>query len=992
MHYGAKYTFNQTIIKNKMKNLTKIFVAVAVLFASFACTTDVTEDLGVKVGGQNEVVLSLEASRTQLGEKAGDIYPLYWSEGDKISINGIESNAIGAENAGAVAAKFTIDGILSYPYNVVYPAASANEVTFLAKQSYTDGSFGQGVAPMYGYAESAANVIQMHHLAGALRFDIAGAATLSKIVVKAENGNLAGTFAVDCATGALTAVEGTTSDTVALHFGAGLALTSEATPIYVAVPAGNYGNVTVNIYSTAGEVMTALFNTASKPVSAGMVREFAPITYNGKLDTSDFVIDSKEALIAFAANPTKSAVVTADIDMSGYDWTPIEGFENLSFDGGNFEIKGLNAPLFGAPTNVVVKNVCIVDSNIKITKSYTYTYKGETTQRVYAGALAYYIWKGEVINCSTSGKIEVDMVFTNADTTMSSDNTYAIGIAGMVGLLRDMTTITKLTNNVDVTITSLFGAMENSQFYTSIAGVCGHAAGTATINECYNYGDVTFVPNQGTNKLRLGGIFGYCPALASGDRLENYGDLTSNVSTTADQYIGGVVARPNTTTALTNCKNSGAITIGAGVTADDEINLGIIMGNNLKGTSLTNCVATNNAEGKGITLACDCKNIYVGLVGRFPTSTTLYNHSIVDCTNSMDMHITSDFSASDSCYLTFGSAENVNDAKVALAITNYTNSGNILFEGEATSYLCLSSMIGYWRTKAGSAHTLTMTNCTNTGHITVTGKCSYRPCIAGFIGYNSAKYVTLTNLQNKGNITVDNKAEGTLTNWTSIGGIIAYDGYSTQYTKCVNSGNITVTGNYEGEYKSAAVPLRVGGIVGYTISDLHFNDGMANTGNITVGAEGVTTSVKQLFVGALWGESTKDDPAITMVNPTNVGNITVTNVTNANVEGSYIGGIIGKLNVNVSNAQCYAEIVAKGYTNVGWIMGAARSENSKAVNCKVGGYIRVIDEEDESESIQYITEADYFNYIYGNGINTDWTGTDNYDGCTVLTEKPVINL
>lgn len=64
MNYGAKYTFNQTIIKNKMKNLTKIFVAVAVLFASFACTTDVTEDLGVKVGGQNEVVLSLEASRT----------------------------------------------------------------------------------------------------------------------------------------------------------------------------------------------------------------------------------------------------------------------------------------------------------------------------------------------------------------------------------------------------------------------------------------------------------------------------------------------------------------------------------------------------------------------------------------------------------------------------------------------------------------------------------------------------------------------------------------------------------------------------------------------------------------------------------------------------------------------------------------------------------------------------------------------------------------
>ena len=984
-----------------MKNLTKIFVAVAVLFASFACTTDVTEDLGVKVGGQTEVVLSLEASRTQLGEKADGVYPLYWSEGDQISINGIESNAVSDENAGAVAAKFVINGSISYPYNVVYPAASANEVTFLAKQTYVKGSFGQGVAPMYGYTESAADAIQMYNLAGALRFDISGSATLSKIVVKAENGNLAGTFAVDCATGALTAVEGTTSDTVSLHFGAGLALTNEVTPIYVAVPAGNYGNVTVNIYSTAGEVMTALFNTASKPISAGMVREFAPITYNGTLDTSDFVIDSKEALIAFAANPTRSAVVTADIDMSGYDWTPIEGFENLTFDGGNFEIKGLNAPLFGAATNVVVKNVCIVDSNIKITKSYAYTYKGETSQRVYAGALAYYIWKGEIMNCSTSGKIEIDMVFTNADTTMESSNTYAISIGGMVGLLRDLTTITKLTNHVDVTITSLFGTMESSQFYTSIAGVCGHAAGTATINECYNYGDVTFVPNQGTNKLRLGGIFGYCPALASGDRLENYGDLTSNVSTTADQYIGGVVARPNTATDFTNCKSCGAITIGADVTLGDEMNLGIFAGSNSKGTTLTNCVSTNNAEGKGITLACDCVNIYVGLVGRFPTSSkTLYNHAIVDCTNSMDMHLTSDFSASDSCYLTFGSAENGSDANTALNITNYTNSGNILFEGESTSYLALASMIGYWRTKSNSQHALTITDSTNKGNITVTGKCNYRPCIGGFIGYNSATYVNLTNIQNKGNITVNNAVDGTLTNWTSIGGIIAYDGQKTQYTKCVNSGNITVTGNYEGEYKSAAVPLRVGGIVGYTISDLNFNEGMANTGNITVGAEGVTTSVKQLFVGGLWGESTKEAPAVVMVNPTNTGNITVTNVTNANVEGSYIGGIIGKLNVNVSNAQCYAEIVAKGYTNVGWIIGAARvpdvtidgttTAGLQAKNCKVGGYIRVVDEEDESESLAYINENDYFNYIYGSGANTDWTGTDNYDGCTLLSEKPTI--
>ena len=80
-----------------MKNFTKIFAAVAVLFTSFACTTDATEDLGVAVGGQTTLTISLEESRTQLGEKADGIYPLYWSEGDQLSVNGVASAALTAD-------------------------------------------------------------------------------------------------------------------------------------------------------------------------------------------------------------------------------------------------------------------------------------------------------------------------------------------------------------------------------------------------------------------------------------------------------------------------------------------------------------------------------------------------------------------------------------------------------------------------------------------------------------------------------------------------------------------------------------------------------------------------------------------------------------------------------------------------------------------------------------------------------------------------------
>ena len=108
-----------------MKKLAKLFFVVAAMFASYACATDATEDLGVKLGGQTEITISLEESRTQLGEKAGDSFPLYWSNGDKISANGFESNAISV-GEGVTAASFTIPAALEAPYCIAYPAAPAN--------------------------------------------------------------------------------------------------------------------------------------------------------------------------------------------------------------------------------------------------------------------------------------------------------------------------------------------------------------------------------------------------------------------------------------------------------------------------------------------------------------------------------------------------------------------------------------------------------------------------------------------------------------------------------------------------------------------------------------------------------------------------------------------------------------------------------------------------------------------------------------------------
>ena len=101
---------------------------VAALFA-FSCTTDVTDDLGVQLGGgQHTLSVSLDGSRTQLGEKADGVYPLLWSEGDAIAVNGTVSAALTAEQAGQSSAQFTYEGDVVRPYNVVYPAPAEGVV------------------------------------------------------------------------------------------------------------------------------------------------------------------------------------------------------------------------------------------------------------------------------------------------------------------------------------------------------------------------------------------------------------------------------------------------------------------------------------------------------------------------------------------------------------------------------------------------------------------------------------------------------------------------------------------------------------------------------------------------------------------------------------------------------------------------------------------------------------------------------------------------
>ena len=178
-----------------MKKFLLVLATAALSFV--ACQTDPSTEV---VGGNGVAVtltVSISDTRTVLGDKGADgIYPLYWSEGDKIVVNGNESEAavISTEDSSTAVFKFT-DALLTYPYKITYPycestSASVSKVYFPAEQNYVEGSFSEGSAPMCGYIAEKGDKVELKHLSGLLRFPVKAGSegvVLSKVVITSNN-------------------------------------------------------------------------------------------------------------------------------------------------------------------------------------------------------------------------------------------------------------------------------------------------------------------------------------------------------------------------------------------------------------------------------------------------------------------------------------------------------------------------------------------------------------------------------------------------------------------------------------------------------------------------------------------------------------------------------------------------------------------------------------------------------------------------------------
>ena len=280
----------------KMKRfISAIQSLLSVMMLSFMfseCTSDTVNG----VGGEDvtKITVALPQTRTMIGNKVGNTYLVYWSEGDRIVADGLLSEVVEIDADDRSRATFAVKGSISYPLSVTYPYSSATTATvpiveFLSEQNHTEGTFAEGSVPMCGYITEQGRGCSLKHLAGVLRFSVKASSegiALQKVVVTSTTGaKLSGEFEVNCETASIEPTERTQS-TITYVLPTDFQLpTNDIADFFIPMPAVVPGSCTVEFIEPSGEKMVCRWSSSSA-VKSGVVKEFKPLTYERQKSTT----------------------------------------------------------------------------------------------------------------------------------------------------------------------------------------------------------------------------------------------------------------------------------------------------------------------------------------------------------------------------------------------------------------------------------------------------------------------------------------------------------------------------------------------------------------------------------------------------------------------------------------------------------------------------------------------------------------------------------
>ena len=329
---------------------------------------------------------------------------------------------------------------------------------------------------------------------------------------------------------------------------------------------------TATITAACGEAKATCAVTVKAPV--------APAQKDGV-----YQIGTADELVWFAkqvngGSTAISGVLTAEIDLNGFDWTPIGSSAKKfsgSFDGAGYAIKNLTIDYKTAKSGE--RLYLGLFGYAEGTKDNRAAIKNLTVQGSVNAGSEFSVYSGNVAGVVACGSyVDVSGVISRVNVTVDAKVGSACGVGGLAGVL------------INSTATNC-GSEGNVSGVKNLGGLC-YEFYAGTMTGCYNTGAVS---GSGTC---VGGIMGYAKQAAIKDVYN-----TGAVSTTKN-LVGGLVGEMENSS-LTNGYSTGKITVsesggssvGAAVGwADTLSNVYYLEGTSEKGVGRDGTAAAKTAD------------------------------------------------------------------------------------------------------------------------------------------------------------------------------------------------------------------------------------------------------------------------------------------------------------------------------------------------------------------------------------------------------------
>lgn len=765
--------------------MKKTILAAFCLMGVIACSNE------LEYQNDSRTVLTLElpgTTKTVLGDAQDGVRPVLWCKGDKISVNGVASQALAIEE-NVPTASFVFEKELTAPYSIIYPATMVKDggavITLPSQQKAASGdNIVSGSMPMAGYSDIES--VMMKQVCGILgiRLKMGTEANLIRYIeVTALGGEpVCGDFSVDFQNSKLSS-EAKDANVIRMEVQKTLPAES-ASAFNVILPAGVYSaGFQVKVVDENGRAMVRSIK-GSRELEAGKLMLMPELEFVPNSEDKGVEIATPEDWNSFATAynagkypDSQIATIIADLD---FTLVSADKFVTLGLRDGAKQSPDGPAKYFAGTLNGNGKRILnlksdvpfiqaigtgalVQDVNIDKTCSFTPWYGGENQSEF--GSLIGYCSEGTVKNCTSAASITVSQCNAVA-------NKGPLYIGGLIGRNRA----------------------------ASISG----CTSSATI-----VSDATYVTDaEAKTDLYIGGFTGYC-SNPNGvlENCSNTGNI-SVASTALNIYVGGICAKASAGT-IKGCINSGAITVSTGRTPGDP-----------------------------------CKFIYLGgLFSVVDASGDEQYLKVIECSNSGD--ITSNSNVKQ--LIAGGIAAQLSTNKAEFT-NNITNTGNItttaalrnLFCGglfgriSATQTLNLSGepftgTINIGTTESNNSAQLycggligqTTENITIGGDVTCKSNITYDISAAaniaaesffgGIIGCAYGAFINISGMKSSGNVKIITAKKAVRHKLSGLGGIIGGATAGATISNCSNSGSVQMTNK-----TSAALgyTIHVGGIAG----------------------------------------------------------------------------------------------------------------------------------------------------------------------------------